>query len=382
MRNPSAFLVLSSVVSLWACGSDDPVVTDEVFTAITYNAGFAEGFVDYAKERVAPTSTAMGKAEPTVMCAQEVWLVDQVAAVKEATMGTLPNAIFLDPAPEKVTRTACVGAETDALLSCVETKCADKLDSPTLVGCVLGSCGDEYGGVLPDCKTCLNANVGKKYSEIKEQCTTETEQDVYTYGGSFGIGLMTSATVLEQDDILFDSHANRRGAIYAKLDTSEGEVHAFCTHLSAVFTDIPYPEATGSWAAEQAVQITELLAWVGEKAGADGKVLLMGDMNTGPKGNSYVAEVPENYTQLLSTGLSNVYIQDGSEACTFCEDNLLVEDSADDDTSVVIDHLLVRGLTGTAERVLDGTIVIESEGKEVETSLSDHYGLKATLAAE
>ena len=150
----------------------------------------------------------------------------------------------------------------------------------------------------------------------------------------------------------------------------------FCTHLSAVFDDIPFPDE-GSWEAEQAAQIDALLSFIDDKAGAEGQVMVLGDFNNGPVVGDIPAEIPDNYAALTSAGLTNPYAGQEGAACTYCPENLLT----DTDSPAIIDHVLVRGLDGSlsAERFLTGEIDIDvADIGTVTTSYSDHYGVALT----
>ena len=116
------------------------------------------------------------------------------------------------------------------------------------------------------------------------------------------------------------------------------------------------------------------------------KVLVLGDTNTGPEGKNYGTEVGANYARVTAAGLADAYIKDGNEQCTFCGTNRLVGAGT---PSVVIDHILTRGLTGSAHRVMDGTVNVSittpacggtrETTETVTTAYSDHYGLQATI---
>ena len=55
---------------------------------------------------------------------------------------------------------------------------------------------------------------------------------------------------------MFVSTFNRRAVLHAELDTAAlGTVHVFCTHLTAIFSSIPWPKPEGSWQEEQLAQI-------------------------------------------------------------------------------------------------------------------------------
>ncbi|MEZ5169261.1 MAG: endonuclease/exonuclease/phosphatase family protein [Acidimicrobiia bacterium] len=205
----------------------------------------------------------------------------------------------------------------------------------------------------------------------------------YAYGGTFGIGILTDQEIVDEDTLVMDSSLNRRAVIYAELETDQiGTVHVFATHLSAIFSDIPYPDGGGreAWAQEQADQIETMNAYIDEKVDDDSPVLLMGDFNTGPAGDTFTAEFEENYDALVAgRDYDNAYTDDESATCTFCNDNTLVD--AEGEGGVTIDHILVSGFDGTVEtqRIFDEPVSVAVDGEDVMMNLSDHYGLLATL---
>ncbi|MEM6787217.1 MAG: endonuclease/exonuclease/phosphatase family protein [Myxococcota bacterium] len=374
-RRLGLLLVTTSFI---ACASDDDEETPTVdVTAVTYNLGLAVGFVPAAEARTDVTPQEMASLGADILCLQEVWLPDQVAAVQAATTA-YPTQIYAEADPGVMGPAACTDADTQPLLDCAVGAGCDQVCSDDLVSCVLDACLAEFGALPPECSTCVQANVGKSLPDIEASC--ESASTEFAFGGSFGLGLLSRYPVTEQDELVFDSTTNRRATLYALLDTPHGPVHTFCTHLTAVFDTIPYPRATGSWEEEQAAQVAALLEFVDEKAGSDGQVLVLGDMNTGPAGPGYVAEAPDNYAPFLVAGLTNPYVDTPGHTCTFCEDNPLLGN--DDDESVVIDHVFLRNLEGatTASRVLDGEIQVEVCDETGPSALSDHYGVSVTIS--
>jgi endonuclease/exonuclease/phosphatase family metal-dependent hydrolase len=207
----------------------------------------------------------------------------------------------------------------------------------------------------------------------------------YVYGGSYGIGILTNADVVEEDFLRFESEQLARGALYARVrpKAAAPDLHVFCTHLTADTRGVAYPARTGSWKSEHAQQVQELRAWIARKARGGSATLLLGDLNTGPAlpDSSIRGRVPEHYASFATLGFSNPYLQ-GSQAkeCSFCSANSLNGGSAPGGS--LIDHLLLRGpLSAIAvERVLDEPIELALGRERIRTHLSDHYGVAATLS--
>lgn len=380
-RNVVHGLSIIALVSLAACPDED--VTPTSFTAVTYNGGLAVGFVSAAEERSSATIQAVAALSADVVCVQEFWTPDHVNVLATATASAFPHALFMDPDVGTVGPAGCTVADTEELLGCVETAGCDQVCGDDLIGCVLANCAVEFtamADVAPACSGCVQANVGAELNQIVSTCRAESTE--FAFGGAFGIGLLSKHPIISQDEVILDSTTNRRGLLYAEVNVPNlGSVHVVCTHLTAVFSAIPYPKATGSWEEEQLAQVNALNTLVDAKAGADGRVVVLGDFNTGPAGTGYIAEAEANYTALMAAGYSNPYIDWADHTCTFCGDNPLIGN--DDTESAVIDHVLTRNFTGTstAKRVLDGPLDVTPvcSGTVETLAYSDHYGVSVTF---
>lgn len=352
-----------------AC-SKDPV------TAASYNAGLAVAFVDAAVERTEPTAAAIAGIDADVICLQEVWLPDQIAAVTTAAATAFPETYFMDPQiPADTGTPSCPDGEIDSLITCANTACPDVCDDE-LVDCVFDACGFQFLGLDDTCQECVMAEIGADPDVI--QATCESKSPAYAYGSSFGIGILSKHPITSTEETVFDSTVNRRGAIHAVIEGPNGPFDFTCTHLSAVFgPTIPYPKPEGSWAEEQAVQIDALIAM--SSAPANEFALVAGDMNAGAAFSGGVAEVPENYAKFTDAGWGDAYAEQSSPPCTFCSDNPLV--GGEEGTSVILDHIFTPVAfdgTATPTRILDGVLETESCGEPITAAYSDHYGVAVT----
>ncbi len=388
--NTRSLIVLATVVVLGAgCSDDDDTNNNNNslkldFSTVTYNGGLARGFVPYTDLRAQDVSEAVAALDVDLVCVQEFWLPEHVTMLEDAAAETFPNQLFLEPMPDlNPGEPACVDTDTDFLAfeTCARNHCGN-VPNDDLVDCVLDSCGDEYGAVTPECRICISVNVGGTIDEAVTACIGASY--AYAYEGAFGIGLLTREAVTTSDSSVFASTFNRRAVLYAEVETEGlGTVHVFCTHLTAIFATIPWPKAEGSWQAEQIAQITAMRDYIDEKAGADGTVVLLGDFNNGPGGDSWVAEYEFNYN-MLSNGYTSPYVDSPDAVCTFCDLNPL-NGGIDHDESVVIDHILFRNFDGdtTASRILDGPLTITTtDGTDIEVAYSDHYGVQVTFTAD
>jgi endonuclease/exonuclease/phosphatase family metal-dependent hydrolase len=340
---------------------------------VTFNAGLARGFVDLAAERAPLVADAVAALDADVVALQEVWDPEDVQAVATAVQDRFPGQCFLEPAPETAGAPACPPPESDALESCARTACSG-VAPEQLAGCVLDSCGAEYAALSGGCQTCLAANIGGSLDAVVASCASATE--MYAYGGSFGIGLLSRQPIETWDETVLESSLNRRAVIHAVIDVDGRSLHVFATHLSPIFDDIPFP-GEGSWEAEQRAQIERLLALIEARVPAGEPVVVLGDLNTGPALPGVAAEAADNFELLRAAGLVAPYVDSPPQpACTFCAENPLVG-GTDDDDSVLIDHVLVSGLEATAvARILDQPIAVGT----TESRLSDHYGVEVTVS--
>lgn len=375
----SAVALLACSGLLVGCGDDDGGGDDggtASFTVTTFNGGLAPGFVPYAEERAPHVYEAAGGLETDLMCVQEFWF-DPDRAGLMAAAPSLSNTVFVPAMQETSDVAPCNDqAALDAMLACANANCED----PPQVACIV-ACADEFDALSSDCKGCVQAQFGNTIDDILGFCSQPA--DLWVYDGEFGIGILTSRDILEEDNIILDSNTTRRAVAYAKVDSPIGEVHAFCTHLTAGLSTVPHPKESegGSWEAEQKGQIDDLRNFIDSKAGSDGLVILLGDLNTGPDVGSIEGEFIEHY-DLIAAGFTNHYADQGL-GCTFCNDNTLVDGSPDESPDRVIDHILTRNFSGTAEmsRQLDGLISVDTnDDGTIESNISDHFAVHGTYS--
>ncbi len=354
---------------LTACGGADPV------TYVSYNAGLAVGFVPGANERAEPTSAAVAALEADVICLQEVWAPEHVAAQIAAASDAYPHSYFPAASQQSSTDAACAPGEMDALAECIDTNCGDSCIDE-LPDCAIGTCPFDFLALGNSCMRCVQANIGGDVDDIIATC--EAGSTEFAYDGSFGTGILSKHPIISTEDMVFTSTTNRRSVHHSVIDAPGGEVDVYCTHLTAVFSIIPYPRDEGSWTAEQLTEVNEMVAWIDQTATTD-RVVLMGDMNNGPQTDDADAEEIDNYAPLRDGRFRNPYVnQDGR--CTFCPENDI--SSVDSDaTGKLIDHVFIDGFDEVTHvnRVLDQDIDIGTCGATVRGAYSDHYGVSVTV---
>lgn len=341
------------------------------YSLVTYNLGLAQNYVDYAEERVEHVVAAVAGLDVELICLQEVWDTDDIDAVIEGTKATFPHSYVPETPEEGGGEPACSEEESGPLLGCVTENCAG---AENLADCALENCAVEFGAVSSGCSSCLVANISKPLEEIFSNCAEGSA--MYTYGGHSGLMVLSAAPLVTIEHMVLDSSIVRRVVIHAEIDKEGEPLHAFCTHLTAGL-DVEYPGEFGSYTAEQAHQIDQVLEYIGEKAG-DGGAVLLGDMNNGPaippdmEGNRV-----ENFQKFVDAGFVSPYLNLDAPECTWCASNTLI---ADDDNDNVIDHILFLNLDDAAaslqgQRIFTDLVEILAEGEALETNLSDHFGV-------
>lgn len=370
-----------------AGGNDATSGTDGAptqFRVATYNAGLAFGFVDHTDERAGPVAQALAEQDLDVLCVQEVWRDSDWTSVAAASGTALPEALRR-PAEPGGDAAVCTTEELDPLHACADQNCADATPEE-ITGCILEFCGTPLGDVSDPCLGCLIQNVGMgTFDEVRATCESDGtgtggREPSFAYEGSFGTGLLSRTPLLAADSVVLDSTATRRAVLYGRVDeTAIGEVHVFCTHLTATLSNVPYTGAHGSWEAEQALQVDALLDYVASKAPAGAQVVLAGDFNAGPTVGNALPKNVANYDELTEAGFLNPYAADPDAGCTFCSNNPLNDGGFA--AGVLIDHVLLRGIgaEGSAAQILREPLTIDVGGESIETAYSDHYGVRVVL---
>ena len=157
------------------------------------------------------------------------------------------------------------------------------------------------------------------------------------------------------------------------------EIDVFCTHLTPDVGSLA-PPAGRTWREVHGGQVDALGAWIDTKSDGARPILLMGDLNTGPRfGREISGRHADHYAKLVSRGFVNAYTMQGEAMCTFCDANPL--NGGGGTRGTLIDHILTKRFDGRihVEPILRGVIEVPTGSGSVRTSYSDHYGLKATL---
>ncbi|MFZ5894581.1 MAG: endonuclease/exonuclease/phosphatase family protein [Myxococcota bacterium] len=353
---------------------DPPADPSFELRVATYNAALAPAFAPLVAERGEPVITALTQQASSLdlLCVQEFWLEDHWTALRDSAASQLPHAVRKPPRPGSGN---CSEEELGKLVGCLQSSCSEHKDAE-LVSCATTNCAEAVVSLNPGCLGCVMNHVAGDLTA----CVGEPQpSDPAIFGGSFDVGLLSRYPILASDIKELTSYFVRVAALYAKLDVpGAGPVHAFCTHLGSPLDIVPYGGAYGSWHDEQRQQILELLGFIRQKTHGSGRVLVLGDMNTGPAHASIHGEWQDNYIALTSNGLQNPYLAQGDADCTWCPSNTYHPDAE----PTLIDHILQSGFDGAstigARLFVDPVQLTLTEGS-VAAHLSDHYGLQSVI---
>jgi endonuclease/exonuclease/phosphatase family metal-dependent hydrolase len=333
----------------------------------TFNAGLAVGFLPYSTERLPLIVDALARLDVDLLFVQEFWLEAHWSTLRAAIAERLPDTLR-QPAFCNPEHGACSQAEVEPLVICGEARCRGLRDE-ALAQCAIEHCAATALALSPPCLNCIASHPVGTLHEIVARCVgegTPFEQPaaarkaryggLMAYGGSFGTGLLSRWPFLETATTAFESSINARGALYVRVVApGVGEFSVFATHLSP-------------GGAEQAPQVERLLSFIEHHAG-DGPAVLIGDLNTSPGSTLF--------RQLQRAGFSETDQSD--RRATYAANAL--SNGQISETGWRLDHVLVRGFDAVTrtERILDRPITIDTQQGAVRTTLSDHFGLLATI---
>ena len=357
-----------------------PEVVEAVppYSIVTFNAGLAYNYVTYAVERKAAVIEAVANLDADFICLQEIWDTADVEDIKAGALEAFPYYHYADTTADPgESDPACVVEETDPLLACYYEFC-DGTDD--LTGCIMANCVTEFTAVSKPCSNCLVANIAKPIEGIVAACLAGSA--AYTYDGLNGVLLLSRHPFESTDFKVMDSYLVRRVVLHGRVVSEAGPLNLFCTHLSTEISEVEYDGKSDSYDDEQGDQITAIVKYAEKQAGDEPSVII-GDMNCGPDVDpDIVGKNTENLQFYLDDGYTLPYLAQEQTDCTWCKENPLTGSGVDR----IIDHILVKNLGDyeaqfVVERILDEPVVVQHSdtGEDVETRLSDHYGIHAYL---
>ncbi|MCO4764365.1 MAG: endonuclease/exonuclease/phosphatase family protein [Myxococcales bacterium] len=380
---PSIALFMLCLLVAVACETEDGGGAKESVTVGTWNVGLAYNFVPLAKERQPEVVKALSGATEDVLCLQEVWTDDDLAALETAAKAAGFTEVYQHKTPEDTAglAAACTEGDTKELGPCAQKNCEK---APDLVGCVQEKCGPQLAAISGSCLTCLASNLSLTLPQILDKCGKEGA--AYSWGGYNGLMLLSRKPLTNKKHTLLDSALVRRSVLTAEIAApgGSGTIQVACTHLTAGLESIKYPGTFKNWEEEQAAQVDALLKMM--RPAADGPSVILGDLNASPEKTGITGEYKANYAKFGAAGYASPYADQSAPKCTFCGSNLLVSGGADKGgEDSILDHVLTRGWSGTVgspARTYDGTVSVTAADGKKDTNLSDHFGVSVKLTSK
>jgi endonuclease/exonuclease/phosphatase family metal-dependent hydrolase len=353
---------------------------------VTYNLGLAHTFVPHAKERLPHLVQALKKTDADVLCLQEVWTKkDRKKIIKslKKKFGHQFTTKIKNVSSKR--RPTCKIKELfveGKFVGCMNKNCKKK-EGDDFTDCIINTCGGELESLKNDnreCASSLMAQVGKStFAGLFTVLNPLKKAGLFTYKGSNGLMLLSKLPLKNKRhfDLTKDSTLNRRGALLANVGIGEKEITIMCAHLSADLSQTaPYTGSYSSWAQENAVQLGKLLSKSEETSDS---TILMGDFNCGWENLSQglEGELENNCNLINGKGFRDSLKEDAPE-CTFCNENTL---NSSDEFNSLIDHIFVRGLKSTQQKVIfKEPVFISTDNGKKEIHLSDHYGVHMEIS--
>jgi endonuclease/exonuclease/phosphatase family metal-dependent hydrolase len=336
----------------------------------TYNLGLVDA-VGLREQRIEPLVDALRESTSDVICMQEVWSDEDATRISEALADVYPHALREVTKNDDHAWFACSVfqvADLFSLNSCTKDKCID--EGISLFECIKEKslCADEYDELPSKCQFCISANTSNPASCVYGRTPR------YANDGRNGLLMLSKHEIEEPQYTAFDTQLIKRGILSGYVAGNKVQ----CTHMTADLSRVPYPDDAkhSSWKEEHLASIDVM-----ENAAGDGEcTVLMGDLNSGIEDSAagLDAELADNFQALEAAGFRDQF--EGDDLCTHCADNPLVGGTH----SSRIDHVLMKGCDDRYEssysRVYEDRINVQTEaGNQVETALSDHYGISVVL---
>lgn len=333
----------------------------------TFNAGLAVGVLPHVTERLPHVIAALGALEIDLLFVQEFWLEQHWRRLCLAVQARLPHSLRPPPLADAASP-VCSEDQLLPLMTCAQARCHGLRDE-ALARCVVQHCAPLALALPAPCLNCIASHPEGSFEDIVGRClgggqASAAQQPatparrysgLMAYGGSFGTGLLSRAPLSDTDVLVFASSVNARGALHARIDLDDGVLHIFAAHLSP-------------GGAEQEPQLDELIVWMDAKAGS-ARALLLGDLNTTPASSLF--------RRLERAGFRE---PDRAERRgTFNSEGLT--DGSVSASSWRLDHVLLRSFPATvdSQRILDEPLMLDVGSRRQRSTLSDHFGLLATL---
>ncbi len=388
--------VLGAALVLAGCSDGSDRQRTESLTVTSYNVGLALNFVPLTQERLVANERLLADYDSDVLCLQEVWLEDHMARLRQALEPGYPH-VYTVPAEQIFSESAaCTADEVAGFENCARTQCPG-LSGSDLVSCATAQCGAFIPQLSSGCFDAVVGAVGTPNITVDALVDAVTQPvGKFAYDGSLGLLLASRYPLRNREfqDLIEDSSANHRGALYAEVEVNNQTHLVGCTHTTAdLSASIPYPESGlhGSWEGENRFMQEQLIAFAQQKAQGN-PVLFAGDFNCSiaNAANGVDAEFGPNCRLWRQAGFADPVAE--QLPCTFCyEDNTILQRSGRPG-GTQLDHVFVANLpadSASARRVFDTQVSVEAvdpvselapEDSPIMSHPSDHFGVEVQVS--
>lgn len=353
---------------------------------LTFNTGLAHTFVPYANQRSPQIIRALKDGNADIVCLQEVWTQDDrnsfIFGLKDKYPYSFINPIIQMPVSKKP---ACSISEIfgkNKYGRCLVDNCIKK-SGDQLTACLIENCRkplDELKDNNNQCANALLAQVGlPSWKALYNIFNPFKYAGLFAYDGSDGIMLLSKYPIEKKENLNWDnlSTLNRRNVLLANIKIREKDYQVACTHLTAnLGKSVPYVGKKISFENENSNQIDEILNKVKQTSLT---TILMGDFNCSIKiDRAGVDPDFEKNCQKIFKKYSSPVLKINPQ-CTFCKKNLINASSLEG--NLMIDHIFLKGSEPKkVDIVFKEIITIKDNDKEVQTQLSDHYGVSVHIS--
>jgi endonuclease/exonuclease/phosphatase family metal-dependent hydrolase len=352
----------------------------------TYNAGLAHTFVKYAGERVEKVVDGLSKLDSDVLCLQEVWTKKDRKKIIKSLKKKYPHSFLTKIKQTKSKRRpTCRIKELfgeGKFVQCMKDKCGDA-SGDEFTTCIINDCKVPLVNLKNSNRECvqgLMAQVGKStLASLFTVLNPFKAAGQFTYKGSNGLIILSRIPFDTKDVIDFSdiSFLSRRSALRVNV-TKNGKPHQIaCTHLTANLDGTaPYAGKFENWSEENLAQVDRLIK---NTSKSDQATYLLGDFNCSLQniGADVESEFEGSCKKFLAAGYSDPIAEQNAE-CTFCRTNTLVNEGNDPHgyKNKLLDHIFTIGAEATSSKVvMKQKVKITVKKKEIETHLSDHFGV-------
>lgn len=397
----SLLTALFAVFALVSCSNsiEGLMKSDETLTLTTFNAKMTDD-LSFKVKRFKKMKDVLSENTSEILCIQDIYgnkVLDEVRKMLKNTYGydyalyakTTNDDEDLEFTPAQTIPASCTMEDLSPIISCVMTNCSD-YDAT----CIVQNCWQSFLELSGECRNCMLGNgveaiANGNYQEILETCLQDTRIPAkkleYEFEGNSGVLLASKLPMSNKKPVKLRSFGRMRTAVAANVQKEGiGKIQIICTGLSPL-SETEYDGFGESWEDEQMTQIEQILAIPVE----DDVVqrVILGDFDGNTAAGGMREHNPGPVALLEENGWYDPYFDVDSKEepdCTLCPENPFVSDEA---AESVPDHIFFmerKGYEFSSSRIFLNEFTEFNTEKQTKTrySVSDHYGITATMTVE